>query len=50
MTRWQSAGVRSLHTSDASQRLHAGDLTYAYLVGLFEGDGFFFLLQKKVNI
>lgn len=40
MTWRQSAGVRSLHTSEASQRLHAGDLRYAYLVGLFEGDGF----------
>lgn len=37
----QSAGVRRLHTSEASQRLHAGDLQYGYLVGLFEGDGFF---------
>lgn len=30
MTWRQSAGVRSLHTSEASQRLHAGDLFYAY--------------------
>lgn len=37
----KSAEVISLHTSEASQRLHAGDLIYAYLVGLFEGDGFF---------
>uniref|UniRef100_UPI001D031D91 hypothetical protein n=1 Tax=Coccidioides immitis TaxID=5501 RepID=UPI001D031D91 len=45
--RWrQSAGVRSLHTSEASQRLHAGDLTYAYLVGLFEGEGFFSITKK----
>ncbi len=42
----QLAGVRSLHTSEASQRLHAGDLTYAYLVGLFEGDGFFTITKK----
>jgi LAGLIDADG endonuclease len=42
----QSAGVRSIHTSEASQRLHAGDLTYAYLVGLFEGDGFFSITKK----
>lgn len=44
----QSAGVifRSLHTSIASQRLNAGDLTYAYLVGLFEGDGFFTITKK----
>lgn len=49
MTWRKPAGVRSLHTSVASQRLHAGDLTYAYLVGLFEGDGFF-AITKKVNI
>jgi len=46
MTRGQSAGVRSIHTSEASQRLHAGDLSYAYLVGLFEGDGFFTVTKK----
>ena len=46
MTRRKSAGVRSLHTSQASQRLHAGDLTYAYLVGLFEGEGYFSLSKK----
>lgn len=45
-TRRKSAGVRSLHTSVASQRLHAGDLSYAYLVGLFEGDGFFSITKK----
>lgn len=42
----QSAGVRSLHTSVASQRLHAEDLNYPYLVGLFEGDGFFTITKK----
>jgi hypothetical protein len=46
MTGGQSAGVRSLHTSEASQRLHAGDLTYAYLVGLIEGDGYFSITKK----
>jgi hypothetical protein len=46
MTGGKSAGVRSLHTSVASQRLHAGDLTYAYLVGLFEGDGYFSITKK----
>lgn len=46
MTGGKSAGVRSLHTSEASQRLHAGDLTYAYLVGLFEGDGYFTITKK----
>lgn len=39
-------GVRSLHTSVASQRLHAGDLMYAYLVGLFEGDGYYNVSKK----
>jgi len=46
MTWRQSAGVRSIHTSKASQRLHAEDLTYAYLVGLFEGNGFFSITKK----
>ena len=40
MTRRQSAGVRSISTSEASQRLHAEDLTIspsgsAYIVDLF---------------
>jgi hypothetical protein len=42
----QSAGVRNLHISEASQRLHAGDLEYAYIVGLFEGDGYFTVTKK----
>lgn len=46
MTRRKSAGVRSIHTSEASQRLHADNLTYAYLVGLFEGDGYFSITKK----
>lgn len=46
MTWRQSAGVRSISTSEASQRLHAEDLTYAYIVGLFEGDGFFSITKK----
>lgn len=46
MTWRQSAGVRSIHTSEASQRLHAEDLRYAYLVGLFEGDGYFAITKK----
>jgi ubiquinol-cytochrome c reductase cytochrome b subunit len=46
MTWGQSAGVRSIHTSEASQRLHAEDLSYAYLVGLFEGDGYFSVTKK----
>lgn len=50
MTRRQSAGVRSLHTSKASQRLHAGDLKYAYIVGLFEGDGYFSITKKGIYL
>jgi len=46
MTWRQSAGVRSIHTSEASQRLHAEDLTYAYLVGLYEGEGYFTITKK----
>jgi len=46
MTRRQSAEVRSISTSEASQRLHAEDLTYAYIVGLFEGDGFFSITKN----
>jgi len=50
MTWRQSAGVRSIHTSEASQRLHAEDLRYAYLVGLFEGDGYFTITKKGKNL
>lgn len=46
MTGGKSEGVKSLHTLEASQRLHAGDLIYAYLVGLFEGDGYFTITKK----
>lgn len=46
MTWRQPAGVKSMHTFIASQRLHAGDPNYAYLVGLFEGDGFFSIAKK----
>lgn len=42
----QSAGVRSIHTFEASQRLHTEDPKYAYLVGLFEGKGFFTYTKK----
>jgi ubiquinol-cytochrome c reductase cytochrome b subunit len=35
-----------MSTSEASQRLDAGDLSYAYLVGLFEGDGYFSIGKK----
>lgn len=46
MTWRQSAGVISISTWEASQRLHAEDLTYAYIVGLFEGVGFFSITKK----
>lgn len=46
MTWRQSAGARSLHTSEVFQRLEAKDLKYAYLVGLFEGNGYFSISKK----
>lgn len=42
----QPAGVRGINTLEASKRLNAKNLTHAYLVGLFEGDGFFNLSKK----
>lgn len=42
----KSAGVKKLHTFEASQRLHAEDLIYAYIVGLIEGDGYFSITKK----
>lgn len=45
-SRGQSAGVKELSTLEASQRLHAKNLNYAYLVGLFEGEGFFTVTKK----
>ena len=42
----QPAGVRHRSTVEASQRLNAGNLSYAYMVGLFEGGGFFTVSQK----
>lgn len=42
-----SSNSRNVYTSaEASQRLHAEDLIKAYLVGLFEGDGFFSISKK----
>lgn len=43
----QSAGVRKIFSFEASQRLNAENLIYAYLVGLFEGDGFFSVSKKS---
>lgn len=45
-SRGQSAGVRKVYTSEASQRLNAENLNHAYMVGLFEGDGFFTVSKK----
>jgi hypothetical protein len=39
MERRKSAGIRNKSYFEVPQRLHAGDLTYAMLVGLIEGDG-----------
>ena len=50
MARGQSAGVRSISTFEASQRLHAGGLEYAYIVGLFEGDGYFSISKKGIYL
>jgi ubiquinol-cytochrome c reductase cytochrome b subunit len=50
VTMRKPAWVRSLHTSEALQRLNAGDLTYAYLVGLFEGDGYFSVSRKGIYL
>ncbi len=47
-SRGQSAGVRELSTLEAPQRLNAENLNYAYLVGLFEGDGFFTVTKKGI--
>ena len=45
-SRGQSAGVRKFSTFKAPQRLNAENLIYAYLVGLFEGEGFFTVSKK----
>ena len=45
-TKGQSAGVRYISNIKASQRLNAGNLSYAYLVGLIEGDGWFSISKK----
>ena len=45
-SRGQSAEVIKFYTLEASQRLNAKNLNYAYLVGLFEGDGFFTVSKK----
>lgn len=50
MTRRQSAEVKKTYAFLTFQRLHAKDLIYAYLVGLFEEDRFFSISKKKENI
>lgn len=45
MTWRKSAEDINIYTS--SQRLYAGDFIYAYLVGLFEGDGYFSITKKE---
>lgn len=46
----QSAGVRSISTSEAFQRLDAGNLIYAYLVGFIEGDGYFTVTKNGLYV
>lgn len=46
MERRKSAGIRKNSYFEVPQRLHAGDLTYAMLVGLIEGDGWFSISKK----
>ncbi|GGU89472.1 hypothetical protein GCM10010211_65060 [Streptomyces albospinus] len=46
----QSAGVRSISTSEASQRLDAENLIYAYLVGFIEGDGYFTVTKNGLYV
>ena len=44
----QPAGVRQKSTVEAPQRLNAENLTLAYLVGLFEGDGWLTVTKKGI--
>lgn len=45
-TKGESAGVREISSPEASQRLNTGNLIYAYLVGLYEADGWFSVTKK----
>jgi hypothetical protein len=50
MTWGQSAGVRSISTSEASQRLHAGDLDPNYITGFSDGEASFHIsISKNMN-
>lgn len=42
----KSAGMINYKNLEFPQRLHAGDLTYAMLVGIIEGDGWFSISKK----
>lgn len=42
----QSAGIRNNSYFEVSQRLNSGNLIYAFLVGLIEGDGWFTVTKK----
>lgn len=46
-SRGKSAKVKEISSFEASQRLNAENLIYPYLVGLFEGDGFFSVSKKN---
>lgn len=47
ITRSQSAEIRNNSYFKVSQRLHAENLSYAYLVGLIEGNGWFSISNKS---
>jgi hypothetical protein len=46
ITRKKPAGIRNKSYFEVPQRLNAGDLRYAQLVGLIEGDGWFSISKK----
>jgi LAGLIDADG endonuclease len=46
ITMKKPAGIRNKSYLEVPQRLNAGDLTFAYLVGLIEGDGWFSISKK----
>jgi hypothetical protein len=46
ITRKKPAGIRNKSYFEVPQRLNAGDLKYAQLVGLIEGDGWFSISKK----
>lgn len=48
MKKPESWGQSAEVSYEASQRLHAENLIYAYIVGLFEGDGFFSVSKNGI--